>query len=296
MGRNENTSDEEDSRLRSRIKKLLFESNVEERKQEKKPKRNHDQKMISETRQSSGRKRLLSDGVRSEKSGALAILTSKRDEVVLRHQQHPDEPLFESYEDYVAYMIDDDVDRPQYSTFVSMDEYNATHKSRILREDRSREFVKDEFEEDEFGSVDEYWRDSMDHILREEQKQEERSQENARKRQREWEERQRQREWEEGQQGYDQRKREQYQQHTTSNPFGDSVQDRISRNKQRLLNEFGLPTTASLDDVKKAYRDQMKQWHPDKYASKGEQAQSEATKKTQTLNESYQKILRQDFA
>lgn len=263
MERNGNTVEREGFELKSKIKRLLFESSVKKEQHQthkEKPENGH---------------------------GKLMVLTSKKDETILKHQQDSDESLFETYEDYVAYMIDDDKERPQYSTFVSMDDYDTIGGIKTLNEGVGRVYDYYGYDEyDGFKSINEYWKDSMNHILREEKRKEEQYQENARKRQREWEDRQ---------QEFEQRKKDQDQQHTTGNPFRDSVRDRISRNKQRLLSEFGLPTTASLDDVKKAYRDQMKQWHPDKYASKGQQSQDEATKKTQTLNESYQKILRQDF-
>lgn len=277
---------EYDIGLKRRIKKLLFESDEVRGQKEQ---RHSQRKVLSESVVHQRGGGMLSDGSQSRPSSQLALLTSKRDEVALRHRQKPSEPLFETYEDYVAYMISDDVDRPQYSTFVSMGEYEAMRGRGAVREESS--VLYEEFDYDGFGSIDEYWKDSVDQILREEKRREERYQERARKRQQEWEERQSQREWEERQQGY-----EQQRQRRESQSFGGSVQDRIAKNKQRLLNEFGLPSNASFDDVKSAYRQQMKQWHPDKFASQGQQAQEEATRKTQMLNESYQKILRQDFS
>jgi DnaJ like chaperone protein len=54
---------------------------------------------------------------------------------------------------------------------------------------------------------------------------------------------------------------------------------------------FGLSVTATLDEIKAAYRLRMKQYHPDRYADRGEEWRKWAEEKTKALNAAYEKLL-----
>lgn len=65
--------------------------------------------------------------------------------------------------------------------------------------------------------------------------------------------------------------------------------------KDQLKDAFGIlgiPESSSKDEVKKAYRKQMNQYHPDKLVAKGlpESMMKAATEKTQSIKEAYELI------
>ena len=55
------------------------------------------------------------------------------------------------------------------------------------------------------------------------------------------------------------------------------------------FNCLGVPYGAPWDDVKKAYRKLMRQWHPDKHGESPE-AEQRATQKTQEITAAYELI------
>ena len=56
---------------------------------------------------------------------------------------------------------------------------------------------------------------------------------------------------------------------------------------------LGIESTATDDEVKKAYRDMAKKYHPDKVAYLGEDVRKSAEQKLQEVNEAYEKIKKQ---
>jgi curved DNA-binding protein CbpA len=53
---------------------------------------------------------------------------------------------------------------------------------------------------------------------------------------------------------------------------------------------LGLPVIASREDVKKAFRNLAKQWHPDRFHNDSEK-HKEAEKKFKLINEAYRYLL-----
>jgi DnaJ domain len=54
---------------------------------------------------------------------------------------------------------------------------------------------------------------------------------------------------------------------------------------------LGIDPTASTDEIKAAYRDKIKQYHPDRVASLGPKLQELAERKTKALNAAYEEAL-----
>ena len=230
--------------------------------------------LVEATPKSQSTNKLLTEGG----NGLIVPSRSGRSSLIKRTRAESSEFLFESYEDYVAYMISDD-ERPEFSTFVTKDEY----KRATGRDYHERQSVLNE------DSPWSSWFDAEEVIDAHKRRMYE---ENARKREDRWRDAQREREWEQTQ-----RQRSEYHQEETHTPptGGDTLYDRISRNKERLLKEFDLPNGSTLQDVKRAYREQMIKYHPDKVATQDENLQREYTRKAQELNEAYTKLVKQDF-
>ena len=53
---------------------------------------------------------------------------------------------------------------------------------------------------------------------------------------------------------------------------------------------LGVPSAATDAEVKKAYRDMVRKYHPDMVSTQGESVQRTAERKTQEINEAYQNI------
>lgn len=88
-----------------------------------------------------------------------------------------------------------------------------------------------------------------------------------------------------------QRKQEQsYQERTKENKQSDT-----SRRKpeEHYYNVLGIKHSASVEEIKKAYKILMTQYHPDKVANLGIELQNLAKKKTQEINEAYNFIRKQ---
>ena len=56
---------------------------------------------------------------------------------------------------------------------------------------------------------------------------------------------------------------------------------------------LGIDSNATDDEVKKAYREMAKKYHPDKVAYLGEDVRKSAEQKLQEVNEAYEKIKKQ---
>jgi curved DNA-binding protein CbpA len=53
---------------------------------------------------------------------------------------------------------------------------------------------------------------------------------------------------------------------------------------------LGVSQTASQEEIKKAFRNKAREFHPDKYAGKSESERVEAEKKFKEINEAYDKL------
>ena len=64
--------------------------------------------------------------------------------------------------------------------------------------------------------------------------------------------------------------------------------------KETALQILGLDVTADIDKIKQAYKQKIKEYHPDKVASLGADLQSLAIKKTQEINLAFE-YLKNEF-
>ena len=62
--------------------------------------------------------------------------------------------------------------------------------------------------------------------------------------------------------------------------------------KRDYYEVLGLKKEATDDEIKKAYREMAKKYHPDKVAYLGEDVRKSAEQKLQEVNEAYEKIKR----
>lgn len=70
----------------------------------------------------------------------------------------------------------------------------------------------------------------------------------------------------------------------------DSLRSMYRNTREDLYKILEVPSTASDDEVKKAYRKMALRYHPDKVAYLGEDVKKAANEKFQKLNEAYDKI------
>ena len=70
----------------------------------------------------------------------------------------------------------------------------------------------------------------------------------------------------------------------------DSVYIAFDKNSYDPYKILNVSRTATNEDIKKAYRDLVKENHPDKYSHLGESYQKEANEKLKKINEAYEKI------
>lgn len=75
----------------------------------------------------------------------------------------------------------------------------------------------------------------------------------------------------------------------------DTAFDRINRKRKKLLEELGLPETASVEDAKREYRKLMLKYHPDKIVRESDETKREYEEKAKRINEAYDKIKNQKF-
>ncbi|MBF0554857.1 MAG: DUF1566 domain-containing protein [Nitrospirae bacterium] len=59
---------------------------------------------------------------------------------------------------------------------------------------------------------------------------------------------------------------------------------------KKYCDVLGIEPMASLEEVKQAYRDAMKAWHPDRFANESERFKKKAEENTKKINEAYEKI------
>jgi DnaJ like chaperone protein len=69
-----------------------------------------------------------------------------------------------------------------------------------------------------------------------------------------------------------------------------SVKNMFVKETDSAYEILGVAKTASVDEIKKAYRKMAVQYHPDKVSTMGEEIQNAAKVKFQTLNEAYERI------
>jgi DnaJ-domain-containing protein 1 len=60
--------------------------------------------------------------------------------------------------------------------------------------------------------------------------------------------------------------------------------------KSKYYSVLGVSQTASQEEIKKAFRNKAREFHPDKYAGKSESERVEAEKKFKEINEAYDKL------
>jgi curved DNA-binding protein CbpA len=60
---------------------------------------------------------------------------------------------------------------------------------------------------------------------------------------------------------------------------------------EALFELLGLSPSASLEEVRAAYRKKMKEWHPDVFAGRSDEARRVAEEKTRDIIEAYQILL-----
>ena len=63
---------------------------------------------------------------------------------------------------------------------------------------------------------------------------------------------------------------------------------RLPPEVRTVLTSFGLGDEATFDDVRRAYREHVKQYHPDKVAHLGAELRKLAEMKTKEFNSAYQ--------
>ena len=68
----------------------------------------------------------------------------------------------------------------------------------------------------------------------------------------------------------------------TSNPYFED--------KSKYYLALGVSQGATQDEIKKAYRNKAREYHPDKHAQSGEREKVEAEKKFKEINEAYEKF------
>ncbi|TDT70545.1 DnaJ-like protein [Hypnocyclicus thermotrophus] len=61
-------------------------------------------------------------------------------------------------------------------------------------------------------------------------------------------------------------------------------------NKDKFYDILGIDKTASQDEIKKAYRNLARQYHPDKYANASEEEKKVAETKFKEINEAYENL------
>ena len=81
-----------------------------------------------------------------------------------------------------------------------------------------------------------------------------------------------------------------YQNNYQHNNTSDNSQKTESKGIEYHYSVLGVSSSATDAEVKKAYRDMVRKFHPDMVSTQGENAQRMAERKTQELNEAYQNI------
>ena len=60
--------------------------------------------------------------------------------------------------------------------------------------------------------------------------------------------------------------------------------------KRDYYEVLGISKDSTEQDIKKAYRNKAREYHPDKHAQSGEREKVEAEKKFKEINEAYEKL------
>lgn len=79
------------------------------------------------------------------------------------------------------------------------------------------------------------------------------------------------------------------QKHLKSAPRKPTNKPRKKRSPHEIL---GVPQDASPDDIRKAYQEQVQQYHPDRVAGMGKDLQQLAERRTKELNAAYEHLKR----
>lgn len=70
------------------------------------------------------------------------------------------------------------------------------------------------------------------------------------------------------------------------------TEQKASKPQNSPYEVLGLPTNATQEEIEKAYRVKIKEYHPDRVHGLGEELQKIAREKTQEINAAYQKLKR----
>ena len=84
--------------------------------------------------------------------------------------------------------------------------------------------------------------------------------------------------------------RSSYQNNYQHNNTSGNSQKTESNGMEYYYSVLGVPSAATDAEVKKAYRDMVRKYHPDMVSTQGESVQRTAERKTQEINEAYQNI------
>lgn len=84
--------------------------------------------------------------------------------------------------------------------------------------------------------------------------------------------------------------RSSYQNNYQHNNTSGNSQKTESKGIEYHYSVLGVSSNATDAEIKKAYRDMVRKFHPDMVSTQGENAQRIAERKTQELNEAYQNI------
>lgn len=83
----------------------------------------------------------------------------------------------------------------------------------------------------------------------------------------------------------------QYQQYRQSSTYQGTSQGQTTRKKDPY-SILEIPPTATIEEIKRAYRQQANRYHPDKVAHLGEEFQALAKEKFQEIQQAYEELLR----
>lgn len=81
-----------------------------------------------------------------------------------------------------------------------------------------------------------------------------------------------------------------YQNNYQHNNTSGNSQKTESNGLEYYYSVLGVPSAATDAEVKKAYRDMVRKYHPDMVSTQGESVQRMAERKTQEINEAYHNI------